>query len=175
MFEINDHILYGKTGVCKITDITVPNRGSFCTGRLCYVLQPMEDSCIIYAPVESKIPMRTVISSKEANRLIDMMPKINAEAYYNDRLQELTQHYQAAFDGMSCEDLVELLMSIYTKKKQAKEQNQKFGQIDGKFMKQAEDILYSEFSLALDIPKEKVPDYIESRANALNQEKEQTI
>lgn len=172
MYKINDQILYGRAGICKIIDITVPDKDNFSTDQLYYVLRQVDNNCIIYTPVNSKIPMRPVISAEEVNRLIDMIPEINAEAYYNNHMQELTRHYQAVFDDMRCEGLIELVMSIYAKKKIAEEQNRKIGQIDEKFMKHAEDILYSEFSLALGIPKEKVPDYIVSRVSAFSEGKE---
>jgi CarD family transcriptional regulator len=59
-------------------------------------------------------------------------------------------------------------MSIYTKKQIVEQQNRKFGQIDKKFMEQAEELLFSEFSIALGIPKDKVQEYIASRVEAIN-------
>ena len=65
----------GKTGICKIKDITVPEH--ICqTNQLFYVLQPLDDSCVIYAPIDTKTFMRPVISSEEANLLIEKIPRI---------------------------------------------------------------------------------------------------
>lgn len=161
MFKTNDFIIYGKMGVCKIINITVPDKVS--TKQLYYVLEQTEDNCIIYAPVDTKVPMRPIISADEANRLIDMIPDIKAKAYYNEKMMALTQHYKEAIEAFNCEDLIELIKSIYAKKQIAQQQNRKLGQIDGKFMKQAEELLYNEFSYALGIPKDTVPDYIAAR------------
>ena len=35
-----------------------------------------------------------------------------------------------------------------------------YGQMDQRYMKRAEDVLYGELAAALDIPMEEVPDYI---------------
>jgi CarD family transcriptional regulator len=59
-------------------------------------------------------------------------------------------------------------MSIYAKKQTLEQQNHKVGQIDEKYLKQAEDLLYSEFSLSLGIPQRKVPEYIAARVDAAN-------
>lgn len=165
MYKINDHIIYGKMGVCKITDIATRNIAGFDKDQLYYVLQPVYESCVIYTPVNTKAFMRPIISAAEAERLIDMIPTIQAEAYYNDRMQQLKQHYEAAIEAYNCTDLIELTMSIYAKKKSIEEQNRKLGQIDERFMKQAEELLFGELSLALGIPKDEVQKYIASRVD----------
>jgi CarD family transcriptional regulator len=53
-------------------------------------------------------------------------------------------------------------MSIYAKK-----QGGKFGAIDKKFMKQAENLLFGEFAAVLGIKPTDVPAYIESKIEAL--------
>lgn len=45
----------------------------------------------------------------------------------------------------------------------AHKQNRHLGQIDKKFMKRAEDLLYGELAAALDIPREDILNYIEER------------
>ncbi len=80
-------------------------------------------------------------------------------------MQELKQHYEAAIEAYNCTDLIELTMSIYAKKKSIEGQNRKLGQIDEKFMKQAEELLFGELSLALGIPKDEVQEYIASRVD----------
>lgn len=163
MYKVNDFIMYGKNGICKIVDITTPAEISTEKGQLYYVLQPVNDKCVIYTPIDANVFMRDVISAEEAERLIDTIPTIQAEAYYNDRTQELRHHYEDLMKTYDCGNLISLTMSIYEKKKQVELQNRKLGQIDDRFMKQAEDLIFSEFSIALDMPKENVQAYIASR------------
>jgi len=165
MYKIGDLVVYGKMGVCNVKDITTLKNVNVQTGRLYYVLQPTNDNCVIYAPVDTKVFMRPVISREEANRLIDRIPAIKAEAYFNDRVQDLTQHYEDALNCHDCADLVKLTMSIYAKKQMIEQSNHKFGQIDERYMKQAEELLYSELAVVFEIPKEKVSEYIESKVH----------
>ena len=60
-------------------------------------------------------------------------------------------------------DLVELTMSLYAKKKKTEAQKRKFGAIDERYMKRAEDLLFGELSAALEIPKGDVRQYIHDR------------
>lgn len=173
MYRVNDLIVYGNTGICRITDIMTAEKISNDKEQLYYVLQPMNEACVIYTPVNTKAFMRLVISAKEAERLIDTIPTIQAKAYYNKRMHELVQHYDAAIKAYDCAGLIELVMSIYDKKQIAEQQKRKIGQVDERFMKQAEELLFSEFSIALGISKDKVPAYIASRVDAINHQQGQ--
>ncbi|OQB23620.1 MAG: CarD-like/TRCF domain protein [Firmicutes bacterium ADurb.Bin182] len=167
MYEIGDLVVYGRIGVYKIVDIATYNNDAFYKNKLYYVLQPLFGNCKIFAPVDTKTFMRPIISAEEAEKLISRIPTIEAEAYYSNRLQELIQHYESAIKDHDCADLIKLTMSIHKKKKITEQQKRKFGQIDERFLKQAEDLLCSEFSLALGIPKEKVSEYIAERVEAI--------
>ena len=168
MFQIGDLVIYGNTGVCRVEGYTTPKECSTLKGmeesRQYYVLSPVYQNGVIYAPVENpKAFMRAVISADEANRLIDSMPSVDAKAFHSSKMQELKAHYQAASNTHKCADLVELSMSIYAKKQYAVQQNRKFGQVDEHYMKQTEEMLYGEFATALGIEKADVPTYIEDR------------
>lgn len=93
MFGMNDLIVYGKIGVCEIIDITSPDLDGLEKDRTYYVLRPTDGKSIIYAPVDTKVFMRPIITAEEADRLIDGIPQVKPEAFYSDRMQELTQHY----------------------------------------------------------------------------------
>ena len=80
MFDIDDLIMYGNTGVCKVSDITTPEFAGADEDKLYYVLEPLYQSGVIYAPVDNeKVFMRPVISEDEARDLIDNIPQIEAD------------------------------------------------------------------------------------------------
>ena len=171
MYQINDYIVYGKTGACKITDIRTSNNADVNTEQLYYVLQPLHESCVIFAPVNTKTFMRPIISVDEAERLIDMIPAIHAEAYYNASIQGLARYYETVLTEQNCADLIVLSMSIQTKKQMAEQQNRKLGLIDERYMKQTEELLFGELSVTLGIPKDKVQGYIASRVESVKKRK----
>lgn len=159
MHKVGDLIIYGNTGVCRITEITQKMKN-----RLYYTLQPLYQGCVIYTPVDNtKVYMRPIISADEANQLIDMIPSLKAEPYYNNMQSQLDEHYGDVIKTHNCQDLIELTMSIYAKKQYAEQQKRKFGIIDEKYRKRAEELLFGELGAALNIPKEQVSEYIETR------------
>jgi Transcriptional regulators, similar to M. xanthus CarD len=163
MYKINDFIIYGRTGVCKVIDITTPKNSSFDQNQLYYVLKPLVQDYEIYTPVNTNVFMRPIISQDEAKRLIDMIPAMQTDIYFSSQVKNLTQHYEEAIKSHDCADLIKLAMSIYAKKLIAEQQNRKVGTIDERYIKLAEELLHSEFSLVLGIPKEKIPEYIALR------------
>jgi CarD family transcriptional regulator len=166
MFRVGDLVQYESTGVCRVTDIKEQEPGGKGEKQLFYVLSPLYQNCTILTPVNStKVFMRPIISRDEAEKLIDRIPDIRAEAYHNRVLNQLAEHYKASLNTHDCADLLKLSMSIYAKKQFAEQQKRKLGAVDEKFMRRAEDLLFGELAAALNITKAEVPEYIEERVN----------
>lgn len=164
MFQPGELLVYGTTGVCRVEGVTRLNQTGPDRNRQYYVLKPLLQDGVIYTPVDNqKVPVRSVISREEAEALIDLIPTIQAEACRAPTLQALAQHYQEAVRSHDCRDLIELMMSIYTKRQQAEAQNRRLGMVDERYMKQAERLLYGEFSAALDLSFDEVQPYIARR------------
>ena len=167
MYQVGDIILYGNTGVCKVTDIKPLDISKSGQEELYYILKPLFHDYEVSTPVENnKIFMRPIISKEEAERIIDLIPSMQAEAFHSRETRELTGHYEASFLTHNLEDLIQLTMSIYAKKQALEGQNKKIGALDEGFRKRAEELLFGELSAALGIPKEKVQEYIASRVEA---------
>jgi Transcriptional regulators, similar to M. xanthus CarD len=164
MYEVDDLIMYGGTGVCKVSDITTPEFESREENRLYYVLEPLYQSGVIYAPVDNhQVFMRPVISADEANDLIDTIPEVHTEIYKSSSMQQLSKYYQSVLDTHKCVNLIKLTKSIHAKKLDAEAKNRHLGQIDKKFMKKAEDLLFGELAVALKISRDDVESYIQQR------------
>ena len=164
MFQAGDLVVYGTTGVCRVESIDQPNMTGADRHKKYYRLKPFYQDGVIYTPVDNtKVSIRPVISREAAENLIDLIPGIRAEAYRAPTLQALAQHYQTAFRSHSCQDLVELIMSIYTKQQETTSQNRRLGMVDERFLKQAERLLYGELAVALEIPFDEVQPYISNR------------
>lgn len=164
MFEIGDYVVYGNAGVCKVSDITKMNFAGLDKNKPYYVLDPVFQNGTIYSPTDNdSIMIRPIITKEDAVNLIDAIPSMDGDAYYNSSLQQLSQHYKDFLQSYDCEDLVEMTKSIYSKKREVEDRQRPLGQVDKRFMKQAEDLLFGELAVALGIEKEQVFDYIEAR------------
>lgn len=164
MYQIGELILYGGTGVCRVTGIEAKRFSRTEPEKLYYVLKPLYSAGTITTPVENgKVFTRPVISHDEALALIDTIPSIHAEAYHNPNLQQLENHYRTEMESHDCRDLLRLTMSTYQKKIEREQAKLKFGAVDRRYMERAESLLFGELAVALDIAKENVQSFIEDR------------
>lgn len=168
MFSIGDKIVYGGTGVCvveKITQVQVPDAEA---PRSYYILRPLYQPGTIQTPVDNvKIPIRPVLTKAEAEELVDAMPGVRATMCMEKNLSALRNYYRDQMSSFECIDLVRMTKSIYAKKKDAESRQKKIGLTDEKFLHRAEDLLYGELAIALNIPKDSVSDYIADRLGGM--------
>ena len=72
MFQAGELVVYGSTGVCRVEDFAGLDGPGEDRGKRYYLLKPLWQDGVIYAPMDSeKVPMRPVISRTEAEALID--------------------------------------------------------------------------------------------------------
>lgn len=156
MYQTGALVVYGGSGVCKVTGVGVPEGQS----KPYYTLSPVYGTEVIYAPVDTKVFMRPALTRQQAEEFIQLMPAIEGEAVHSGNLQLRTRQYQASFESHSAEDLVKLIKTIYQKDETAKASGRRPGRVEEKYRKRAEELLYGELSVALDIPRDNVPQYI---------------
>lgn len=167
MFQKGDFVIYGNLGVCRVKDTMTCKFEGLDEAHLYYVMEPVYQGGVLYVPADNpKIFLRAVISADEANRLIDNIPAMQNEAFHSGSAQELSAYYEQAFSSHKCEDLLGLTISINNKKKRLARQNKRFGRVDEHFMRRAEDNLYGELAVALNIPRDQVQEYISERIAA---------
>ena len=150
-FEIGDLLIYSRTGVCRVTGFSEN------TAQQCYVLKPLYQTCSIKIPVENtKVFMRPIVSAAEAEELILELPGMDAEPYYNRNLNQLREHYRGELDGYSCVSLAQFVLSLYRKRREMLASGKKFGAVDERFLKEAEDLLCGELAAALETERDEV-------------------
>lgn len=150
MFKENDLVMYGKVGVCRVSKIGVPDFISDEQDKKeYYFLDPLFHSGKFYAPTEGKIAIRPIISNRKAKSLISGIQDMAYQTFSSVSIQQLSQHYQGILDTHNCEEILSMLKSIYAKGVEAGKNNKKLGQIDKRYMKRAEELLYGEFACAL--------------------------
>ena len=167
MYEIGALIVYGGEGVCRVEEIGVPKLSGVNKDRQYYTLKPLYRGGVIYAPVDTKVFMRPVITRDEAEALIEKIPTIEPEIYENSNLRFLNEHYQAQLQNYSCETLLKLIHSTRAKRELMISRGKKLGLVDERYMKRAEDMLHGEFAVALEMDRGDVAEYIRSRVEEM--------
>jgi CarD family transcriptional regulator len=164
MFKVNDVIIYGAQGVCKIIGTEEKN----ITGekKIYFVLQPVSDkNATIYAPVDNAVvlkKMRKLLTKDEIYKLIDTMPEENAVWVDNENeRKELYKSILAKGDHM---ELIKMIKAIYAHKKKREAEGKRLHMSDERFFKDAEQILYNEFQYVLEFScKDELMNYILQR------------
>lgn len=156
MFQINDTIMYGTQGICKIVDIT--EKDFMGTKKEYYVLKPMNDkAATLFAPIhnekiESK--MRRILSEKEIYELIESMPKEEANWIANEN--ERKEQYKKIIANGNHMELIRMIKALYLHKQEREADGKHLYLSDERFFKEAERILYDEFQYVLNIKKEEL-------------------
>jgi len=163
MFEIGEYIVYGTKGVCQVEDISHVDLPGASKDRLYYVLRQHEGgSGKIYVPTDNdKIVMRKVITKEAAEDLIRRMPEIELMWVDNDKQRE--SMYKETMRTCDYNEWVSMIKTLYFRKRERTAQGKKVTALDEKYLKAAENELYSELGLILEIPKAEVVAYIKER------------
>ncbi|WP_368489824.1 CarD family transcriptional regulator [Clostridium sp. BJN0013] len=160
MYRINDIILYGIQGVCKIIDITEKEIEG--KRREYYVLKPVYDSnSTIFIPVHSEklvAKMRRILSTEEIYALIKAIPSESTVWIDNETLRR--EKYSAILTSGDRTALVRLIKTLYLHQKMQREKGRKLHVSDERFMKDAERMIYDEFAYVLHIKCEQVLPFI---------------
>lgn len=160
VFGKGEFVVVGNKGVCKIDDVTTLNISGVDREREYYILKPVYvPGSTVYIPVDTaKDSMRKVLSEKEAKVLISNIPQIPFITITNDKLLE--QEYKECMKTNDCVEWVKIIKTIYLRKQKRLEAGRKVTAVDAKYFRIAEDNLYGELSVSLNIPKAEVEDYI---------------
>ena len=159
MFSTGEYVVYETNGVCKIDGTTTLNMSGIPADRLYYVLSPLNMSGTMYVPVDkSNDVMRKIITREDAERLVTGIQEIEPLQITDEKALE--QMYRRSMRHFDCTEWVRLIKFIYLRKQRRRKIGNNMTSTDEKYMHMAENSLYSELALALEIPKDEVLNYI---------------
>ena len=151
MFSINDYIVYGSEGVCRVEEIGHPQISGLDSSKQYYTLVPAFRSGKIYTPVDSPITMRYVINSEEAKALVSKIPEIAFDLEVPNDFKLATAYYREIVRSYECEKLVSVIKYIGSKQKKLALIKKSLSALESRTLKMAEDMLYSELGFALEL------------------------
>lgn len=159
MYKKGEYVVVGNKGVCVIDNITTLDMSGVDKEREYYILKPVYvPGSTVYVPVDSTETMRRILTKEEVNDLIREIPQIPLIDIENDKLLE--QEYKGCMKANSCEEWVRIIKTIYLRKQKRLELGRKVTAVDTKYYRIAEDNLYGELAVVLDIPKKEVESFI---------------
>jgi len=159
VYKTGEYVVVGNKGVCVVDNITTLDISGVDKEREYYILKPVYvPGSTVYVPTDSADSMRRVLTKDEVTHLIQEIPQIPLIDTVNDKLLE--QEYKGCMKSNSCEEWVRIIKTIYLRKQKRQELGRRVTAVDAKYSRIAEDNLYGELAVVLNIPKEEVESYI---------------
>lgn len=165
MFQCGDRVIYGMHGACEIIGIETKRIGGKNTEY--YVLQPMEQSgSKYYVPTQNQnavAKMRPILTQEELNDLL-RSDHIHNDAWIDDEGQR-KQRYSSLITSADRAELIRMVHAIHKHKEQLSSSGKKLHLCDENFLRDAERLLGSEFSLVMNIAQHDVGEYVKNMIN----------
>lgn len=165
MFSIGEYIVYGNSGVCQVEDVCMVKAPGMVEDKMYYTLCPhyMTGSKIMTPVDNEKVVMRPVMTKKEALQLLDDLESIDFQWIEDIKKREI-----ACKEGIrNCDthELIRIIKMLYFRNQERLLEGKKETAGDKKYFKLAEDRLFGELAVALDMGKDEVKTWIYSWKN----------
>lgn len=156
MFDIGDYIVYGQNGICKVEAITHPEIKGVDNSRLYYVLIPEKTKGgKLFCPADNdRIVIRKVISADEARQIIEESKTIEPLEIANERGRD--DCYKQTIKSCDPRLSISMLKTLLQRKKEREDSGKKITATDERYLKQTEEGLFTELSIAIGISKDEV-------------------
>ena len=149
MFHVGDYIVYGSNGICRVEEITHPDIAGIDEDKLYYVLVPEKtrDSRLFCPTDNSRVVLRSVITADEAAALMEEVKEI-------EPLQD--DSYKKGMKSCDLRQCVKVIKALLIRKEERESHGKKVTVTDERYMKLAEEGLYSELSLVMGKDREEI-------------------
>jgi CarD family transcriptional regulator len=160
VFKVNDYVIYGSTGVCKITDIQIDNCDISNNTEDYYILRRhYDDNITIKIPVKQESALlRPIMSKDDVLAMIAAMPEKEIILIEDERQRSIT--LRNALKTGSNEEKIRIIKTLHLERERKATSNKKLNRTDEQTINTAEKQLYEEFAVALNISPEDVLPYI---------------
>lgn len=163
MFKINDVVVYGAQGVCKIVAFDEQRIDGI--KKKYFVLKPQDDrGATFYVPTwneKALAKMRKVMTKNDVDDLIDSMPGKTPTWIANEN--ERKETYKKILANGNHAAIISMIQAIYLHKKEWEAEGKRLHMSDEHFMKDAEQLLYNEWQYVLNVDKAGLMAYIFER------------
>ncbi len=160
MFDIGDFVVY-KKDVCKVVGI----KEKYYKDMDYFSLEPVFDSTLkIDVPKNSKL-LRSVLSKKEVEEIINKIPFIN---YIDMNDKMLENEYKKLLHDGGYDGLVKIIKTTYIRNNDRINSKRKISEKDETYFNLAEKYLYNEFAVSLGISPEEAKEYVINKVNEIS-------
>ena len=159
MFKINDYVIYGSNGVCKVEDI---EKISMRDKELeYYILSSMNNPRMtIKIPVNNNMFIRELISKSDVVSLIAYASK--NETMEIEDYRKKNQEYKSIIKSGNLIEIIKVINSIKLEKNEKASLGKKINKTEEDILISAKKQLYQEMAIVLGININEVDEYIKT-------------
>ena len=117
----------------------------------------------------TKVLMRKILSREEAEKLLEDIPEIEQIWIPNEKLRE--EQYKEVMRTCDCRQWIGMMKTLYRKRLRRLAPGRKFTAVDERYLKEAEEHLYDELSLALGAGRQETEERIIRKLKQAEQSK----
>lgn len=159
-YKINDTVLYGADGVCRIAEISELPIGK--EKIKYYILRPVyaENSKIMVPVANEKLVarMKPVLTREEISVVLENATDLSIswtedDAERREKFKEILEYGKTA-------ERLQVLKLLYIKRSEREKNGKKLRVTDERILKEIEKALFDELALALDVKRDGVRDYL---------------
>ena len=171
MFEKGEYIIYGRNGICKIEDITHLDISGVDKKKLYYVLSPLNaKGSRVYFPVDKKdANARKLVTKQEAWKLLDEIRDIPQIWVANEKVREET--YKQALNSCDQHQWVSIIKTLHVRRQTRLSQGKKMASTVERYLKLAEEALYSELAFVMDKDKSEMAPLIKEHIEKMDEKR----
>jgi CarD family transcriptional regulator len=160
-FQKDEYVFYASGGICQILDVQFAPLEGMPADREYYVMRSIHDkSGLIYVPTDNEtIFMRPLLDKEGAELLLTSLSQIVPIVAENGKL--LRAKYLEAMQKHDPHEWVRIIKTAYTRKKEFSDRVQRLSEGERDLVARAKCFLYTELSLALDVPEKEMAERIE--------------
>lgn len=164
MFQKGDFVAFGNKGICRIKNITTLDMDGIPKDRLYYEMQPVLNAgSKVFTPVEQADEsgtMRKLMTSDEAVRLLSSPPEEEPAWEADDRKRE--EQYRSIINGNQAAGLLALIRYVHIRQRGRALKGRRLASMDARYLKTAEEHLYTELSISMQVAAEEIREHVES-------------
>ncbi len=163
MFEVGDNVVYGSNGVCRVAKVGTLDSLGVAKDKIYYTLSPyFIPGSTIFTPADNKkVIIRPVLSKQEAMQLIDEIKEIETLWIADEKSRE--NEYKEAFRKCDCRELVKIIKTIHLRQEARIAEGKKETTLDEKYFHMAEERLYEELTIPLEMTVDEVREFVIAR------------
>lgn len=160
-FQKDEYVFYESGGICKILDIQFAPLDGMPADREYYIMRSIHDkSGMIYVPKDNQnIFIRPLLNAERAELLLANLSQIVPIIEQNGKL--LRAKYLEAMQKHDPTEWVRIIKTAYNRKNEFPDRIQRLSEGERDLVARAKCFLYTELSLALNIPEKEMAERME--------------